>query len=145
VTRIGKIGVSICIENFIPEVLQQLHDLDVDMVLMPFSAPAPPTGTFIEVEVTDIDSVFFSSKSLPQYLELFKSAASHNAKLLGVPTVMANKCGVWTSTVPGIATPYTTDFLGFTTICDADGSTLAQVDNSAGEIVLVAGIFEIIW
>jgi hypothetical protein len=52
---------------------------------------------------------------------LLKSLAPYYAGLLGIPAVMANKCGPWISTVPGFSSlKQEPKFAGLSAIVDSD-------------------------
>ena len=66
-TKLGKIGVGICYENYLCFLPQLLYNNEVDLILMPHSAPLPTTD--------GLPIAFFYTK------------------LLGTPAIMVNKVG----------------------------------------------------
>jgi len=115
-TELGKIGVGICYENQLSYIPQIMHRESVDLLLMPHSYPI-------------IAEMMFSLAELAPWY----------ARLLGVPSIVCNKCGPWQAAYPGL--PFykgESHFPGLSTIADSDGSIKAQLKNE--ERVIVADV-----
>ncbi|MEM7079647.1 MAG: carbon-nitrogen hydrolase family protein [Pseudomonadota bacterium] len=109
-TPLGRIGVGICQENYRCFLPQELHTMDADLVLMPFSYPdlsasgglGSPAGAYI---------------------------ASWYATQLGIPVVTSNKTGTW----PQVEGAY---FPGASTIAQAGGTIAGELDANPGVLVV---------
>lgn len=118
-TKIGRIGIGICYENWLSYIPRLMHQFSVDIMLIPKSSP-----TFL--------ASGYMKKSIDKFDDMQKSFPSYYAKLLGIPVVCSNKCG------PG---PYVkffkakTYFPGNSAIFDSDGSTKEQLSDQEGVIV----------
>lgn len=122
-TEIGRIGVGICYENLLYDHLVALHRQSVDLVLQPTSA-ATPTLTFP-----------FRRRDAEAFDCLVGTGPHHYAKALGVPVVMANKCGRFQSELPGGFPAQDTTFPGLSCIVDGDGVVKASLAGKEGVIV----------
>ncbi len=122
-TPLGKVGVGICFDNHTADVAAILSKQSVDLVLMPHSYP-----------VSASSSGLFSKERMIRNLERI---APLYASLLGVPVVLANKCGPWESPIPGPPLGKTTGsrFPGLSTIVDSDSSVRARLADEEGVIV----------
>jgi len=119
-TDIGRIGVSICYEALLYERLAEHQRNGVDLLLIPMSA-GTPTPTF---PLRKKDCIIFD--------EMLLGLAAHHARALGVPTVMANKCGPLVTAMP-LGMPFQdTCFPGLSTIADADGRVAYQLGSTEG-------------
>lgn len=115
-TELGKIGVGICYENQLSYIPQIMHRESVDLLLMPHSYPI-------------IGQMMFSLGKLAHW----------HARLLGIPSIVCNKCGRWQAAYPGL--PFykaESRFPGLSTIADSDGSIKAQLKGE--ERVIVADV-----
>ncbi|MDY6964866.1 MAG: carbon-nitrogen hydrolase family protein [Halobacteriota archaeon] len=123
-TEIGKVGVGVCYENqfsFIPKIM---HQTSVDLLLMPHSAPTPE------------QSFLFPKKQAENFNEVLKKLAYHYASMLGVPVILANKCGKWQTPLLGLPSlSQNSSFPGLSTIADSDGAVKAQLGDEEGVIV----------
>lgn len=120
----GRIGVGICYENLLAYTPHLMCSHAVDIMLMPHSAPSPMVN------------LFFPAKAVRAYNHNLENLASYYARMLGIPVVFVNKCGPWTSPVPGL--PFLTQrsrFPGYTCIVDGDGTVKAQLGDEEGVIV----------
>jgi N-carbamoylputrescine amidase len=119
-TTLGKVGVGICFDNQTAAVAAILSKQSVDLVLMPHSYPAP-AGSW---------GVFSRERMIHNHEML----APFYASLLGVPVVLANKCGPWESPIPGPPLLKNTgsSFLGRSTIVDSDASVKARLGDEEG-------------
>ena len=118
-TEIGTIGVGICYENHLAWLLPLMSRNAVDLVLMPHSAPSM-TETF---PMCRSETEGFRTE--------LRDVAAYYATKLGVPAVMANKCGPWRS---GLPFEKPSRFLGLSSIADSDGRVAARLDDEAGVI-----------
>lgn len=119
-TELGRIGVGICYEAILYERLAELHLDSVDIVLYPMSA-GTPTPVF---PIRKRDAVAFDS--------MLQRLAAHHARALGVPTVMANKCGPLVTAMPEWLPAQDTRFPGLSTIADSDGVVKSQLGGEQG-------------
>jgi len=104
----------------------------IDLLLIPMSVATP-------------NPVFpVRKKDCTTFNEMLKGLAAYHARTLGVPVVMANKCGPLVSSMPGILPFLETSFPGLSTIANARGETLCQMGSAEGivtaEITLDASI-----
>lgn len=122
-TTFGKVGVGICYDNQKAEVAAILSRQSADLVLMPHSYP-----------VRSGASGMFSKERMIRSLQ---GIAPLYASLLGVPVVLANKCGLWESSIPGpqLVKVAGSFFPGLSIIVDSDGSVKAQLGDEEGVIV----------
>jgi len=126
-TQLGKVGVGICYENqlsFLPQLMQKQS---VDIILMPHSSPTPS------------QSRLYSSKAIERYNNQVREVARRNSRLVGVPVVMADKCGTWESPVPFpwsiLAGKQKSSFPGLSAIVDSDGTVKAQLGREEAVII----------
>jgi len=115
-TELGKIGVGICYENQLSYIPQIMHRESADLLLMPHSYPI-------------IAQMILSLGELGLWY----------ARLLGIPSIVCNKCGYWQAAYPGL--PFykaESHFPGLSTIVDSDGSIKAQLKGE--ERVIVADV-----
>jgi N-carbamoylputrescine amidase len=122
-TPVGKVGVGICFDNQKTDVTAAMSRQSVDLVLMPHSYPVPASS-----------SGMFTKEEM---IALFQKIAPLYVSLLGVPVVLANKCGPWDSPIPGppLVSLKGFCFPGLSTIIDSDGSVRAQLGDEEGAIV----------
>lgn len=122
-TEFGRIGVGICYENLLHCRMVDLHAASVDLVLQPTSA-ATPTPAF-PMRVRDAQA----------FDRMLADGVRHYAHTLGVPVVMANKCGPLKTPLPGGLPPQDTRFPGLSAIVDGDGQVKASLGGEEGVIV----------
>ncbi len=122
-TEIGRIGVSICYEALLHEYLAEHQRNSVDLLLIPMSA-GTPTPVFP-----------IRKKDCVVYDQMLRSLAAHHARALGVPVMMANKCGPLVTAMPGGMPFQNTSFPGLSTIADAKGDVVAQLGSDEGVAV----------
>jgi N-carbamoylputrescine amidase len=125
-TRIGRIGVGICYDNYTARFLGQLRSEDADLLLMPHSGPCIGLSWF--------DALFRDS---------LREIARFYSRAFGIPTVMVNKASVTDSSSPIPVLPFVRlpfHFPGFSTICDSDGGVRDALGEGEGivaaEVVL---------
>jgi N-carbamoylputrescine amidase len=122
-TEFGKIGVGICYENFHCYLPQTMYHQSVDMILMPHSAPTP------------MENPLCTREYIEWYDNVHRECTQRSARLLGVPAIMANKCGPWQTLLPGPFPPQDSSFPGLSAIADSDGTVKAQLGDEEGIIV----------
>lgn len=127
-TRIGRMGVCICYEALLYERLREQFTCRVDLLLIPMSA-GTPTPKF---PLRKRDAAAFDAN--------IRGLAEHHAKALGVPVVMANKCGPLVTPMPGALPDQETSFPGLSAVVDSDGFVRSQLgalqDIAIGEVSL---------
>lgn len=119
-TELGRFGVGICYEALLYDRIVEHHQASVDLVLYPMSA-GTPTPVF---PIRQKDAVAFD--------RMLQGLAAHHAKTLGVPTVMANKCGPLVTSMPGGMPTQRTRFPGLSTVVDSDGTVKSQLGGEQG-------------
>jgi N-carbamoylputrescine amidase len=122
-TELGRIGVGICYENAFYERLSALHERAVDLVLQPTSAPSL------------MASLPFRKKDVAAFDRWIGDMPGHYARELGVPVMMANKCGPFSTPLPAFFPHQQSVFPGLSTIVDCDGIVKGQLGASEGIIV----------
>ncbi len=112
-TELGRIGVGICYENIHCFLGELLFEGSANLYLAPFSSPAIPGLDVSEAPLFE----------------------------LGVPTVMVNKVGEFSSPLPpNMTTVFEGQFFGTSTIADSDMSIKARM-NDSDEGVIVETVF----
>lgn len=119
-TELGRFGVSICYEAVLYDRIAGHHRAGVDMVLCPMSA-GTPTPVFP-----------IRKKDASAFDETLRSMAVCHARALGVPVVMANKCGPLVTAMPAGMPAQNTRFPGLSTIVDSDGCVKSQLGGAQG-------------
>ena len=122
-TPLGRIGVAICFENLFYERLADFHVKQVDLVLQPLSAPLPEA------------SFPFRRRDVDRFAHTVSQFSSVYARALGVPVVMANKCGRFYSKLPAIREEFSSHFPGLSSIVDSDGTVTCAAGGEEREIV----------
>ncbi|MFI5398610.1 MAG: carbon-nitrogen hydrolase family protein [Candidatus Binatia bacterium] len=122
-TDLGRIAVGICHDNHTARFMRRLCHEDVDLLLMPHSAPL--------------------SGLLPRAImcDALQSIAPYYARVFGIPTVMVNKWSATDSPSPIPIAPFVTlrfRFPGLSTICDSDGAVLDH--RADGEGIVLADV-----
>jgi N-carbamoylputrescine amidase len=132
-TELGRIGVGICADNLFVANLNRMQDNSADILLMPHAAPIPfKTGGLV------------SEKDIPEARQAMSQMASDRAQRIGLPTVFVNQVGPrgaekWAGFFGAVMKPETFRLGGLSTIADADGRVLAQLDDES-EAVIVADV-----
>jgi N-carbamoylputrescine amidase len=119
-TAIGRIGVSICYEAILHKRIAEHQRNRIDLLLIPMSAATP----YPVFPVRKKDCTTFN--------EMLKGLAAYHACTLGVPVIMANKCGPLVTSMPGILPFLDTSFPGLSTIANASGEILCQMGSAEG-------------
>ncbi|HWQ96402.1 MAG TPA: carbon-nitrogen hydrolase family protein [Candidatus Methylomirabilis sp.] len=122
-TELGRIGIGICYEGWRSYWSNLMHQELPDLILMPLSVPIFRENYYTSKK--NIEDGLFILKSLPQQI----------AQKFGVPVVMANKCGVWKTSLPFPFGVQDTTFPGFSQIIDSDGTIKKRLTNNEGIIV----------
>jgi len=123
-TEFGRIGISICGENIFCSSLNSLYESSVDMVIQPTSAP------------TLMKKFPFREKDVEAVYTLVKKAPQIFSEKLGVPVILANKCGNWSSPMPGLSPDQHSKFIGLSSIVDSDGSIKAALGREDEGIIV---------
>jgi N-carbamoylputrescine amidase len=118
-TELGRIGVAICYDNALREVVDPLLAAEPDVWLMPLSAPMPPAS-------------LGGQRGLDAYLTILRDSPAAMAALFGLPVAMANKCGRWQSPMPGWLPAADSHFPGLSCIADSDGAQVAALGAQPG-------------
>lgn len=119
-TDLGRIGVGICYENLLYERLVGLYAEGVDLVLQPAAAGRPKPMKPGDIKLFDRMVARFA----PSY-----------ARALGVPVVFSDRTGPLHTPLPIVNGELNSNFPGFSTIVDSDGSVKAKLGNEEGVIV----------
>jgi N-carbamoylputrescine amidase len=125
-TQIGRIGVGICYENQLTYMPRLMQEQSVDIVLMPHSAPSPSPAPL------------FRRKHINAWNTHVREVSLSMARSLGVPVVMANKCGPWRTAVPVLPFPFMymdSSFPGLSAVVDSDGTVKRQLRDEEDVIV----------
>jgi N-carbamoylputrescine amidase len=120
-TPLGRIGVAICYEAMLAEVVRSLHAGGADLVLLPYCAPTPNIAPG------------FGAAELEAFHATIAQGGRAITATLGVPTVIANQSGPWTTAMP-IFGDADSKFPGLSSITDCDGTVLASLDDAEGVI-----------
>jgi len=120
-TDFGTVGVGICYETTLCFFMRMMHELSVDLVLLPTADPVPQAEADRPPEQWDHN--------------LMETALLY-AQALGVPAVLANQGGEWHSPLLGGLLPdQDSIFRGQSTIADSDGTVTETLDQEEGVIV----------
>jgi len=123
-TELGVIGVGICYENLRSFLLKTLYSRKADIVLMPHSAPVSSVGLFTPEGMVN------------RSLEDMKRLPARYARALGVPVVLCNKRGIFSSPIPWtFGMRETSRFPGLSAIADSTGEILEQMADGEGFII----------
>ena len=121
-TDFGKVGVGICYENQLAYIPETMHRESADLLLMPHSAPTVRK--------------LLGDRRVKGFEKSLRDLALRYARLMGIPVVMANKCGPWQSPLPGLPFQHeVSSFPGLSAIADSDGTLKAQLAAEEGVVV----------
>jgi N-carbamoylputrescine amidase len=130
-TELGRVGVGICWDANTARFLRRVSQQQVDLLLMPHSAPCIAMGPLKLVGDNG--------------RQMLRGVAGFYASALGVPTVMVNKAAGEDSWSPAPWAPLVRlrfHYVGQSTICNADGNECDQLGEQEGivfaEVVLDA-------
>ena len=116
-TDLGRIGVGICFDNHTYEVASADGRQQIDLMLMPHSycTPTAPQDDF-------------ASRYRPAEQPAGRVARLYN-EWFGVPVLMCNKSGAWSSPVPDamLGEPKDFRFSGRSVLLDADGALCGEL------------------
>jgi hypothetical protein len=131
-TPIGRIGIGICADNQFAAQLQLMHDLRVDLVLMPHAWPTPARAAGL-VSAADVAGQQRRMVDLP----------SLYARSLGVPVVFVNQIGPL-APIGGILgrlmNPTIWRLRGQSRIVDSDGALLGALAEQEGILTAAASL-----
>lgn len=119
-TALGRIGVGICYENLLFERLSDLYRAGVDLVLQPTAAGR--VNPLIAGDDLRFDRMV---RRIPRFY----------ARALGVPVVMANRCGPLDTPLPAGMGELHSIFPGLSAIVAGDGAVPAALGAAEGVIV----------
>ncbi|KAL6071242.1 CN hydrolase domain-containing protein [Balamuthia mandrillaris] len=114
-TPLGRLGVNICFENFLYEMVRPLTEQSIDLLLMPFSCPSPDPG-----------NLPFLNSTCDLFCKFLTSMGPTLASMLKVPTMYCNKTGEWSSPLPLVGIVIKSSFPGGCTICNNKGEILSR-------------------
>jgi N-carbamoylputrescine amidase len=120
-TTLGRIAVGICHDNSTAQFMRTLAQEDPDLLLMPHSAPTINLGPLPLVGQRELQTL----RNLPAFY----------AQAFGIPVIMSNKAAAQDSTSPIPWLPLFRlhfHFVGQSTITDAQGNALSQLDEQQG-------------
>lgn len=126
-TRLGRIGVGICFDNYLRDCLAEFREAEVDLILMPHCWPSQPHPNRFALLM---DS-------------LFHRIAAEYAQFCNAPVLLSNKGGAveLQGRIPGRLFAHTPlRFDGGSRICDADGATIASFDAEVGVLTATVGM-----
>jgi N-carbamoylputrescine amidase len=129
-TPIGRIGVGICADNQYTAHLDLMHQLEVDLVLMPHAWPTPAKAGG-PVKEADVAAQQARMTELPVLY----------ARALGVPVVFANQVGPLVrmgGLLGRLMSPEIYRLRGQSRIIDSDGSVLAELAEQEAAVVAAA-------
>jgi N-carbamoylputrescine amidase len=119
-TDLGRIGVGICYENLLNQRLCQLYAAGVDLVLQPTAAGRPKP--IIQGDIVRFD-------------RMVRRIAPGYARTLGVPAILADRCGPLHTALPAGFDPLDSAFPGLSCIADSTGRVVASLGEAEGVIV----------
>ncbi len=132
-SSLGKIGIGICADNQYAPHVRRMQEQSIDLLLMPHAWPgAYKVGGLV------------SQADVRETHQKACEMATLYTQLLGVPAVFVNHVGPrgpekWSGLLGGLMKPEAFRFLGHSTIADADGTILRQMDDCE-EGVIVADV-----
>jgi N-carbamoylputrescine amidase len=122
-TELGRIGIGICWDNCTSRFMRSMSQEQVDLILMPHSAPCISIGPL--KLWGDIGR------------KMVRGVAGFYASAFAVPTVMVNKAAGEDSWSPVPCVPLVRlrfHFMGQSTICNADGNVCDQLAEQEGVV-----------
>lgn len=122
-TEFGRVGIGICHDNETARFMNRMALEQVDILLMPHSAPRISMGPLPLIG--------------ERARQMLRVLASYYAEVFGVPTVMANKAAEDSSSpVPWVPlVRLRLHFFGQSTICNGDGKVCDQLGEEEGVAV----------
>jgi len=122
-TAIGRIAVAICYEGTLRAVWDEILAGDPDLLLMPMSAPTP------------MRNLLYTERRIAAFHAAFRDAATAAGSRHGIPAVLVNKWGPWSTTLPAFWPSQTSHYPGLSHIADSDGREVARMADAEGFIV----------
>jgi len=121
-TPLGKIGVVICFDSSKAHTLLNLLKGNPDLVLMVYSCPGLPA--------------IFTKKDRQNWVEVTRGAPVRYAAILGVPVISSNKCGSFSSPLPGLpGITGNAEFVNIAMIVDPQNKRTSGVFENEGILV----------
>jgi N-carbamoylputrescine amidase len=123
-TKLGKIGVGICLENALAYTPRNMYLQSVDLMLQPHSSPGHTVNKLRSAKTAELFKIALAKRSVIY------------ANMLGIPVVFCNHSGKFITPMPGL--PFLNQdshFDGLTSIADSDGTLKAQLGSEEGVIV----------
>jgi N-carbamoylputrescine amidase len=123
-TEHGRVGIGICWDNNTARFMRSVSQEQVDLLLMPHSAPCITMGPLKLVGDNG--------------RKMLRGVAGFYASALGVPTVMVNKASGEDSWSPAPGVPLVRlrfHYIGQSTICNADGNVCDQLEEQEGIVI----------
>jgi N-carbamoylputrescine amidase len=122
-TEFGRVGIGICWDNNTTRFMRRLSQEQVDLLLMPHSAPT--------IKMGPLQLVGDNGR------EMLRGVAGFYATAFGVPTVMVNKAAgedSWSSVpcMPLVRLRF--HYIGQSRICNANGDVCDQLDEQEGVV-----------
>ena len=122
-TPVGRIGVGICGENLYFKRLKDFYDSGVDLILQPAAAAYSQ------------ERFPFTGRDTRVFRDMLKRLVELYAVKLGVPAVMANRCGRLVTELPGGFPSQDTFFAGQSALAFPDGRVVRVADENEGKLV----------
>jgi N-carbamoylputrescine amidase len=123
-TQLGKIGVGICYENRLSYMPKLMFKQSVDLMLQPHAVPVPKISRMVPLKQSDRSRTDLGNRS------------KYYADMLGIPVILSNKSGKWSSPLPGMPFLHQdTSFVGLSSIADSDGTLKVKLGADEGVIV----------
>jgi N-carbamoylputrescine amidase len=123
-TKLGKIGVGICLENALAYTPRNMYSQSVDLMLQPHSSPGHTVNRLRPAKTAELFKIALARRSVIY------------ANMLGIPVIFCNHSGKFITPMPGL--PFLNQdshFDGLTSIADSDGTLKAQLGSEEGVIV----------
>jgi N-carbamoylputrescine amidase len=121
-TPLGRIGVVICFDSSKSHTVSNLLRGGPDLVLMVFSCPGLPA--------------IFTKKDRNNWIEVTREAPVRYAAILGVPVISSNKCGGFSSPLPGLpGLTGNAEFVNIAMIVDPQKNKITDIFKNEGVLV----------
>jgi N-carbamoylputrescine amidase len=120
-TELGRIGIGICWDNNTARFMRRISEEQIDLLLMPHSAPCITLGPLTLVG--------------NHGRQMLRTVAGFYAGAFGIPTVMVNKAAGEDSCSPLPCVPLARlrfHYFGQSAICDGDGCVCDQLEEQEG-------------
>ena len=120
-TPLGKIGIVICFDTAKSQTAESLETLGAEILLISCAYPELPS--------------MLPGAQKDSWREIFQDAPTSYARFLGIPVVLSNKCGRFSSRVEGLPVGVETNFAGSSKIVDAKGNVISALDGKEGVLI----------